>query len=336
MVRAAIVGLGLWGQTLVHCVQGKSDELRFTAGYTRTPRKAEDFCRENSIRLAASFEEILEDREVDAVVLATPNSQHAEQIMQASRRGKHIFVEKPFTLDSASARTAIEAAAAAGVVLAVGFNRRFHPSMRELRRRVKDGALGTIVSVLAELTATGGFYRANDSWRVDPEEEPAGALAGTGIHLMDSMIDMIGRISEVHCVSERRAGPHGEDTTSLLVRFESGGTGLAFGSIAATRNYRFAVYGARGFAEVVGPTMDTFRFIPAVEGRASHLAKIPDAEEIATPGFNSVAEELMQFAACIRADRSYPVPLEDVLHGVCVFEAAVASASSGRPVAVHA
>jgi len=330
------VGLGSWGRTLVRCVQGKSDELLFTAGYTRTPHKAGEFCRENSIRLAASLEEVLEDREIDAVVLATPNSQHPEQIMQASRRGKHVFVEKPFALDSASARAAIEAAASAGVVLAAGFNRRFHPSMRELRRRVKDGALGIVVSVLAELTATGGFYRANDSWRVDPEEEPGGALAGTGIHLLDSMIDMIGRISEVNCVSERRAGPHGEDTTSLLVRFEGGGTGLAFGSIAATRNYRVAVYGSKGFAEVVGPTMDTFRYIPAVEGRASHLAKIPDAQEIATPGFNSVTEELVQFAACIRAGRSYPVPLEDVLHGVCVFEAAVESASRRRPAAVHA
>ncbi len=336
MLRAAIVGLGSWGQTLVRCVQGKTDSLRFTTACTRTPRKAEDFCRENGIRLAAGLDEILRDGAVDAVVLATPNSQHAAQVVQASRRGKHVFVEKPFTLDSTGARTAIEAATTAGVVLAVGFNRRFHPSMHELRRRVKDGALGLVVSILAELTATGGFYRANDSWRVDPAEEPAGALAGTGTHLLDSMIDMIGRIREVNCISERRAGPHGEDTTSLMVRFESGGTGLAFGSIAATRNYRVAVYGSKGFAEVVGPTMDTFRFIPAVEGRASHLVTIPDAEEIATPGFNSVAEELVQFAACISAGRSYPVPLQDVLHGVCVFEAAVESASRRRPVAVRA
>jgi predicted dehydrogenase len=82
--------------------------------------------------------------------------------------------------------------------------------------------------------------------------------------------------------------------------------------------------------------MDTFRFIPAAEGRASHLAKIPDPEEIATPGFESIAEELMQFAVCIGAGRAYPVPLEDVLHGVCVFEAAVESARSRRPVAVRA
>ncbi|MDH3314840.1 MAG: Gfo/Idh/MocA family oxidoreductase [Betaproteobacteria bacterium] len=336
MLRTAMVGLGSWGQTLVRSVQGKSDALLFTAACTRTPQKAEGFCRDNGIRLVGSFDDILEDRAVDAVVLATPNSQHAGQIAQAARRGKHVFVEKPFTLDSASARSAIDAAAAAGVVLAVGFNRRLHPSMRELRRRVKSGALGIIGSIIAELTATTALYRPSESWRVDPAEEPAGAMAGTGVHLVDSMIDIIGRIREVHCIAEQRAGPHGADTTSLLVRFESGVTGLAFCSIAAARNYRVAVYGSKGFAEVVGPAMDTFRFIPAAEGRASHLAKIPDAEEIATPGFQSIAEELTQFAACIRAGRAYLVPLDDVLHGVCVFEAAVESARAQRPVAVRA
>lgn len=335
MLRAAIVGLGSWGQTLVRSVQGKSDALRFMTACTRTPHKAEGFCRDNGIHLVASLDEILRDRTLEAVVLATPNSQHAAQIVQAAGSGKHVFVEKPFTLDSASARVAIDAAAAAGVVLAVGFNRRFHPSMRELRRRVKSGALGVIGSVIAELTATSAFYRSGNSWRVDRAEEPAGAMAGTGVHLVDSMIDTVGRIGEVHCISEQRASPHGEDSTSLLVRLENGATGLAFGSIAAARNYRFAVYGSKGFAEVVGPLMDTFRFIPAVEGRASHLSQIPDAEEIVTPGFQSIAEELTQFAACVRAGQAYPIPLEEVLHGVCVFEAAVESASSRRPVAVR-
>ena len=132
----------------------------------------------------------------------------------------------------------------------------------------------------------------------------------------------------------RRAGPHGDDTTSLLLRFESGLTGLAFCSVAATRNYRFAVYGSEAFGEVLTPSMDTLRFIPAVQGRASHVAKIPEPETIVTAGFSTVEAELLEFARCVDERRPYPVPPEDVLHGVCVFEAAVASARTGLPVAV--
>lgn len=334
MLRAAIVGLGSWGQVLVTSVQGKSDALRFVAGHTRTPGKVEGFCRDINIRLAGSFDEILGDPTIDAVILATPNSQHAEQIMRAARAGKHVFVEKPFTLESAGARAAIDAATAAGVVLSVGFNRRFHPSVRQLRERVRSGALGVIGAILSELTATTAFYRSGDSWRLLPEEEPAGVLAGIGIHLVDSMIDIIGRIREVYCVTAHRAGPHGDDTTSLLLKFENGVTGHAFCSNAATRNYRLAAYGSKGFAEVIKPTMETFRFIPAVQGRASHTAHIPEPEVIETHGFSSIAEELTQFARCALDGRRQPIPLDEILHGVCVFEAAVESARSGQPVLV--
>jgi predicted dehydrogenase len=334
MLRAAIVGLGSWGRVLVTSVQGRSGHLRFTTGYTRTASTAEGFCRDHGIRLAATFQDVLDDPAVDAVVLATPNSRHGTQVQRAAAAGKHVFVEKPFTLTSEDARAAVAAVTQAGLTLAIGFNRRFHPSMRELRSRVKSGALGTIGSIIAELTATSGFYRARDSWRVDPAEEPAGAMASVGVHLVDALIDIGGRVREVHCVAEHRAGPHGEDTTSLLVRMASGATGLAFCSFAAARNYRLAVYGSRGFAEVLAPTMDTFRFIPAVEGRTSHLARIPEPETLQTAGFNTVAEELEQFARCIRTGTPYPVPVEEILHGVAVFEAAVESARTGLPVAV--
>lgn len=334
MLRTAIVGLGSWGKTLVGAVQGKSEDMRFTGGYTRTPGKADEFCRAQGIRLAASYENLLADPAIDAVVLATPNSQHEAQVMQAAAAGKHIFVEKPFTLTRAGARAALDAVERAGVTLAVGLNRRFHPSMQELQRRVAAGRLGVIGSVIAELTATTGFYRSGDSWRARPEEEPAGAMASIGVHLVDAMIWMVGRVREVHCIAERRAGPHGNDTTSLLLRFESGVTGLAFCSVVAARNSRIAVYGSEGFAEVLSPTMDTFRFVPVVQGRAGHLARIPEPEVIETPGFNSVAEELTQFARCVRERRPPAIPIADVLHGVAVLEAAVRSAEAGQPVNV--
>ena len=188
---------------------------------------------------------------------------------------------------------------------------------------------------MAELTATSAFYRPADSWRWSAVEEPAGAMAGIGVHLVDAMIDLVGPVSEVHCTSVKRAEGQGEDTTSLLLKFANGVTGLAFGSIAATRNFRLAVYGAKAFAEVLTPTMDTFRFLPAVEGNASHLAEVPQPETLEYRGVNTARLELEQFAQCVQAGRQYPIPLEEVLHGVCVFEAAVKSAASGLPVAVE-
>src|SRR5262249_39562666 len=119
MIRAAIIGLGRWGRSLVASVQGKSDDIRFVAAHTRTRATAEDFCREKDLPLADSYERILSDRNVDAVVLATPHSQHERQVLAAAAAGKHIHVEKPVTLDRAGADAAVAAARKAGVVLAV-------------------------------------------------------------------------------------------------------------------------------------------------------------------------------------------------------------------------
>src|SRR5262245_47573051 len=115
MINAAIVGLGRWGQNLVNSVHDNSDAMRFVAGATRTVAKAADYAREKGFPLHDSYEKVLADPGIDAVVLATPHTQHASQIVAAAKAGKHVFTEKPLALDYASARAATRACAAAGV-----------------------------------------------------------------------------------------------------------------------------------------------------------------------------------------------------------------------------
>ena len=156
MIRAAIVGLGRWGQNLVNSVR-TSQAIRFTTANTRTQATAASFCADAGLRWVDSLDTILTDRDIDAVVFATPHTQHSEQVIRAAGAGKHVFVEKPFSLSRADAAKAEAAAERAGVVLAVGFNRRFHPSMGLLRDAVSSGRLGTLVTISAEQTALHGI-----------------------------------------------------------------------------------------------------------------------------------------------------------------------------------
>lgn len=84
-VCAAIIGLGSWGQTRVGSTQGQIENLKFTSAFTRTPSKVAAFCSQHGIVLASSYEAVLADDEVDAVVLTTPHSQHEAQIEAAAR-----------------------------------------------------------------------------------------------------------------------------------------------------------------------------------------------------------------------------------------------------------
>jgi len=96
MINAAIVGLGWWGRTLVESVQAGSDHLRFVAGATRTvSAEVTTFVEAQQLRLAPTFEALLADPTVDAVVLATPHSQHAAQVIAAPRLASTCSVRSP-------------------------------------------------------------------------------------------------------------------------------------------------------------------------------------------------------------------------------------------------
>ncbi len=325
MIRAAILGLGWWGQNLVNSVRS-SQTIRFTTAHTRNQDPAAAFCRERGLRWVADFETILRDPEIDAVVLATPHSLHVEQITRAAAAGKHVFVEKPFALSVADATAALDAAAKAGIVLGVGFNRRFHPSMGLLRGAVREKRLGTIVTISAEQTALHGLALTEDAWRAQPDESPGGAMTAIGVHLVDGMIDLLGPVRDVFCRVGRRAATYADDTTDILLGFENGASGHIFCSVAATPNYRMAVYGTGGFAEILGHPMAIFRLIPAIAGEHRTTAP-PEVTE--TPGFNMLTAELEAFAASVAVGTPFPTPLSEILHGVEVFEAILRSAATG-------
>src|SRR5579862_2110713 len=238
MLRAAIIGLGRWGRSLVSSVAGDSDDIKFVRAYTRTRARAEDFCRDNNIPLVDSYDAILRDPDIDAVVLATPHSQHQAQALAAAAARKHIFVEKPITLDLASARVVVDAARKAGVVLAVGLARRFHPSIAALRTRVQDGRLGTVIAMVAQHTTSTAQFVALDNWRAAPEEAPGGALTAVGVHALDHMIEFASRVRDVRCVTARNCPGRSDDTTTIMLRFASGATGLLFCSVATATNFR--------------------------------------------------------------------------------------------------
>jgi predicted dehydrogenase len=334
MIRAAIIGLGRWGRALVSSVAGHCDDITFVRAYTRTRASAEDFCRDKGVALADSYDEILRDPEIDAVVLATPHSQHQAQVLAAAAARKHIFVEKPITLDLASARIVVAAARKAGVVLAVGLARRFHPSIAAVRERVQSGALGKVIAMVAQHTTSTAQFVALDNWRSSPEESPAGAFTAVGVHALDHMIEFAGPVRDVRCVTARNYPGPSDDTTSLMLQFESGASGLVFCSVATATNFTFTVYGTKGLAEITRADLSRLRFVPTSTAAPTGRVLAPLDQIVEHAGFDTLHAELTAFARAIRDGEVYPVPIGDVLHGTAVFDAIVESAKNGAVVAV--
>lgn len=336
MINAAIVGMGWWGRTLVEAVNGSSDVIRFTAGATRTQSaEVTDFCKAHGMRLVASFDEVIADPTINAVVLATPHSMHAPQVIAAAKAGKHVFCEKPFTLTKADAEAAVAAVKAAKVTLGLGYNRRFHPEMVKLRERIRSGDLGVILHVEATMTFANALLLKPEQWRADKHETPAGGLTPMGVHAVDGMIDLCGEIDHVYAQSFRRAvAIDADDTTSILFRMKAGMSGYLGTMTATGPGFSFQVYGSKGSVRLEGMThvagapseerrtrlFGTCKFQP-VKGPAEiwEAAKL-DVTKAALEAFGTAAQ----------GGAPYPIPLDQMVHGSAATGAIVRSAESGK------
>lgn len=323
MLNAAIVGLGSWGQILARSVHGKSDRIRIVRAATRTVSKAEAFARETGIPVGDDFTAVLEDASVEAVILATPHSQHVEQVVAAAARGKHVFVEKPLALDVAGVEAAFEACEKAEVVLAVGQNRRFLPAVARIKDLVQEGALGKLLHVEGNYSGPSGFRHARSTWRSSHQESPWGGMTGRGLHMSDLMISFLGTIREVDARSFRQVlQTEMDDTTVSLLRFETGATGY-LGTLTATgEEWRWQLFGSKGWAEIRNHTHLTLSF---VEGgsRTESFAEV-DIERA----------ELEAFADAVEGKAAYPVPRADVVNNIAFLEAIGRSIAASGPVRI--
>ena len=207
MLRAASIGLGWWSDELADAIQGKSETIQIVSCFTRSAGKRAAFAAKYGTAQHDSFEAVLRDPEIDAVLLTTPHSSHAEQMVQAAAAAKHVFVEKPFTLTAASGREAARACAAAGVVLATGHNRRFAGAPRALKRMLEAEEFGTVLHAEANFSVPGALSYKPDLWRSNRIESP-GPLHSRDVH---RFFELPPSFAEV----EHHRGLDGGDTVAL-------------------------------------------------------------------------------------------------------------------------
>jgi predicted dehydrogenase len=320
VLNAAIVGLGNWGRKLVVSVQGKSDRLRFVRTVVRNAEASRAFATEQGLALSDDFAATLADPAIDAIVLATPHSQHAAQIMAVAAAGKPVYCEKPLTLKRVDAQCVVDACAKAGVVLAVGHDKRFWPSMQALTRIVASGELGEILHIEGH-NSNETSRTAFASWRASPEEAPGGGMTGTGIHMVDAFVGLIGPVKRVQAqLLARRPPPEVLDTVSVLFEFANGVSGT-LSTIRATPLYwRAHVFGTQGSAEAIGATELVLRRTGAA------------AERMSLEPVDSLRAELEAFALAASGGASYPITPPQMVETVAAFEAIVQSMASGQPV----
>ena len=320
-VRLGVVGLGWWGGELADAA-ARSGAAEIAACYARTEATRESFAAAKGCRAAASFAELLAGGDIDGIMLATPHSSHAALIRAAAEAGKHVLVDKPFTLSVTGGRRAVEAAEAAGVVLMVGHQRRRVPAVRRIRALIDEGDLGTPLLASSIFAVPRGFP---PNWRADPAESPLGGMTGLGVHMIDTFHYLVGPVARVSAFSNGvLVGEPCDHATGLLLEFESGAVGTLLTSHYNALAEELSVHGtvATALSRNEGTRL-------LVQPRRE-----PGPSEVALEANDPLAEQVAEFAGAIRGAATVETDGHVGLAVIAVLEAAMASVERSEAVAV--
>ena len=196
------------------------------------------------VRVVEDFAAACADPAVDLVVIPTPNATHAPLAAQALAAGKHVVVDKPFTLTVAEAESLLAQAGAAGLVLSVFQNRRWDSDFLTLRRLLRDGAVG----VPTQLESHFDRFRPQvpDRWR-DRAGPGAGLWYDLGPHLVDQVVQLFGPPRAVFVdLAAQRDGATADDCFHALLRYERMRVVLHATALAAAPGPRFVLHGTEG------------------------------------------------------------------------------------------
>jgi len=273
--RAAVVGTGFIGPVHVEALRRAGVEVAAVVG--STPEKS----RASSWALGVSgnhdtLDDVLADKTIDAVHLATPNRFHFEQAMAVLRSGKHVLCEKPLAMNSSESAQLVQFANKSGLAAGIAYNIRYYPLCHEAAARIRNGRLGEVLHAFGSYVQDWLLFDNDFNWRVMAEDGgELRAIADIGTHWLD-LVQFISRqpivavcadLRTIHPERKKVIGNHEtfsgsrgtaestetvaiktEDCGSVLLQFANGANGCLWVSqaTAGRKNcLRFEIGGSK-------------------------------------------------------------------------------------------
>ena len=323
-LRVACIGMGWWSDVLADAIT-RSSKLKIVACFSRSEEKRQAFAKKYGCRTASSYTAILEDNEVEAIVNTTPNDAHLETTRQAARAGKHVFLDKPIANSVSDGRAITEVCRRAGVVLALGYQRRRESHFRWIKKQIDGGAFGRLVNAEANISRDRLGQVDLSSWRYTAAGMPGGVMLQIGVHYADVLDYLIGPIKAVSGRFAQLVLPgDNPDVASLVFEHENGALSTLNASYAsASEYYLMNIYGKEATAYY-----DLHRGLSLLKrGEKKPVA-------VACEKNDTFVEELEEFAAAARGGPPPEVGGEYATTSLAVIRAGIVSAREGRRVDV--
>jgi len=323
-LRVACLGMGWWSDVLADAMK-RSDRFEIVSCYTRSEEKRQTFAKKYGCAAAPSYEAILKDKSIAAVINTTPNNVHLETTRAAAQAGKHVFLDKPIANTIADGKAITEACCNAGIVLALGYQRRKESHFRWVRKQIDDGVFGKLVNAEANISRDRLGKIDLNSWRYTAEGMPGGVMLQIGIHYSDVLEYLLGPITAVSGRLAQLVLPgDNPDVASLVMEHENGALSTLNASYAsASEYYCMNIYGKE--ASAYYDLHQGLRFLKRGSERS---------EPVHCEKNDTIREELDEFAEAVRGKGRPEMGGDASTRSLAVLRAGIKSAREGRRVEV--
>ena len=323
-VRVASLGMGWWSDVLAD-VAARTPEIEIVKCFTRSQDKRDAFAEKYKCEVVASYDEILSDDSIQGIIITTPNPTHLETTRRAAEAGKHVFLDKPIANTIADAREITRIAENCGIILSVGYQRRRESHFKWIRDRIAEGAFGKMVQAEANISRDREGKFDLTSWRYTAQGMPGGVMLQIGVHYVDVLETILGRVVRVSGMASQLILPgDNPDVAGLLMKHENGAVStLNAGYASASEYYLMNIYGKEMTA-----------YYDLHNGLRTLKRYADEVVSVACEKNDTIAEELAEFAACIRGEATPTVDGQRATESLAVILAGITSVKEGRTVDV--
>jgi predicted dehydrogenase len=323
-LRVACIGMGWWSDVLADAIT-RSREIEIAACFTRSADKRDAFAKKYKCRPVANYDDVLADPAIEAIINTTPNDVHLETTRAAAAAGKHVFLDKPIANTVSDGRAISDVCRKAGVVLALGYQRRRENHFRFVKQQIDAGHFGKLVNAEANISRDRLGKIDLSSWRYQAAGMPGGVMLQIGIHYTDVLEYLMGPVVAVLGGSAQLVLPgDNPDVASMILEHENGALSTLNASYASANEYYLMnIYGK-----------DATALYDLHNGL--RMLKRGETKPVAVPTRNNdtFVEELEEFAAACRGGRPPEVGGDFATRSLAVVRAGILSARERRRIEV--
>lgn len=323
-VRVASLGMGWWSDVLADAA-GRASGIEIVKCFTRSEDKRNAFAEKYNCEAVASYDDILSDDSIQGIINTTPNPVHLETTKAAAEAGKHVFLDKPIANTIADAKEITRITEETGIVFSVGYQRRRENHFQWIRDRIADGEFGKMVQAEANISRDREGKFDMTSWRYTAEGMPGGVMLQIGVHYVDVLETILGPVKTVSGMASQLVLPgDNPDVAGVLMKHDNGAVStLNAGYASASEYYLMNIYGKEMTA-----------YYDLHNGLRTQKRYSDEIVPVAVEKNDTIAEELEEFADCIRGDATPAVDGQRATESLAVILAGIQSVKEGRTVDV--